>query len=215
MNMIIRPAVAVKMARGPTITLRSGAEFDLLDPWGSSFTLSDVAHGLAHICRYAGQCSGFYSVAEHSILVSEVATGCELQALMHDAAEAFLGDVTRPLKQLLPDYKKIETDVEAAVLARFGIGPLASSAVKAADLRVLAAEQQQIMPPGTNAWAARAGVSPAPVKVRFLRPEAAYDLFLSRYAALSQQLPNKVLRADRAGEMLTPAIRKPSTFGRF
>ena len=122
--MIIRPAVAVKMARGPTITLRSGAEFDLLDPWGSSFTLSDVAHGLAHICRYAGQCSGFYSVAEHSILVSEVATGCELQALMHDAAEAFLGDVTRPLKQLLPDYKKIETDVEAAVLARFGIETL-------------------------------------------------------------------------------------------
>lgn len=185
MNMITTPAIAVNVARGPTITLRSGAEFDLLDPWGSEFTLHDVAHGLAHVCRYAGQCRGFYSVAEHSILVSEVATGCELQALMHDAAEAFLGDVTRPLKQLLPEYREIETNVQAAILARFGIESSACSTVKSADLRVLAAEQQQIMPPGTNAWAARSGVSPAPIEVRFLRPEVAYERFLRRYAALS------------------------------
>jgi hypothetical protein len=185
MNMIISPMIAVNVARGPTITLRSGAEFDLLDPWGSDFTLHDVAHGLAHICRYSGQCRGFYSVAEHSILVSEVATGCELQALMHDTAEAFLGDVTRPLKQLLPEYKKIEANVEAAIFARFGIERSASSEVEAADLRVLAAEQQQIMPPGTNAWAARSGVCPAPVEVRFLPPAAACERFLGRSAALS------------------------------
>jgi hypothetical protein len=186
MNMIFSPMIAVNMARGPTITLRSGAEFDLLDPWGSDFTLHDVAHGLAHICRYAGQCSGFYSVAEHSILVSEVAAGCEMQALMHDAAEAFLGDVTRPLKQLLPEYKKIEANVEAAIFARFGIEQSARSAVKAADLRVLAAEQQQIMPAGTDAWAARSGVYPAPVKVRFLPPETACERFLWRYKSLSR-----------------------------
>jgi len=58
--------------------------------------------------------------------------------------------------------------------------------VKAADLRVLAAEQQQVMPAGTNAWAARSGVCPAPVKVRFLAPASAYELFLRRYAALSR-----------------------------
>ena len=66
---------------------------------------------------------------------------------MHDAAEAFLGDVTRPLKQLLPEYKKIEANVEAAIFARFGIERSASSEMEAADVRVLAAEQQQIMPP--------------------------------------------------------------------
>jgi len=104
---------------------------------------------------------------------------------MHDAAEAFLGDVTRPLKQLLPEYKKIEANVEAAIFARFGIERSASSEMEAADVRVLAAEQQQIMPPGTNAWAARSGVCPAPVEVRFLPPAAACQRFLGRYAALS------------------------------
>ena len=119
---IMNQVIAVKMARGPTIRLGSGAEFDLLDPWNSEFTLEDVANALGKICRYSGQCSGFYSVAEHSLLVSQEAVGFELEALMHDAAEAFLGDVTRPLKQLLPQYKEIERNVEMAIYSRFNIG---------------------------------------------------------------------------------------------
>jgi uncharacterized protein len=111
--------VAVKVEVGPAIMLHSGAWFDFCAPSKSDFTIEDIAHGLANICRYSGQCSEFYSVAEHSILVSEVAKGFEFEALMHDAAEAFLGDITRPLKQLLPDFKKIETEVELAVFERF------------------------------------------------------------------------------------------------
>ena len=88
--------------------LQSGAWFDFLDPESSDFAIEDIAAGLSNICRYAGQCSGFYSVAEHSLLVSEVAFDHAYAALMHDAAEAFIGDVTRPLKQLLPDFKRIE-----------------------------------------------------------------------------------------------------------
>src|SRR5438477_8188248 len=100
--------IAVRMDKGPTIMLQSGAWFDFRAPASSNFTIEDVAHGLANICRYAGQCRRFYSVAEHSILVSETALGFELEALLHDAAEAFMGDITRPLKQILPQYKKIE-----------------------------------------------------------------------------------------------------------
>jgi len=92
--------IAVNMGVGPRIMLRSGGWFDFLDPWNSPFTVEDIAHGLAHVCRYAGQCDGFYSVAEHSMLVADIADEHPLQALLHDAAEAFMGDITRPLKQL-------------------------------------------------------------------------------------------------------------------
>src|ERR1700734_2059257 len=91
--------IAVRIDVGPSIMLHSGAWFDFAAPHSSRFTIEDIAHGLANICRYSGQCNRFYSVAEHSVLVSEIAVGFELEALMHDAAEAFLGDITRPLKQ--------------------------------------------------------------------------------------------------------------------
>src|SRR5258708_39476115 len=91
-----------KLGVGPTIMLHSGAWFDFCAPASSCFNIEDIAHGLANICRYAGQCKRFYSVAEHSILVSQTAKGFEYEALLHDAAEAFVGDISRPLKQMLP-----------------------------------------------------------------------------------------------------------------
>src|SRR5689334_25068051 len=95
--------IAVRIDVGPSIMLQSGAWFDFAAPHDSPFTIEDIAHGLANICRYSGQCRRFYSVAEHALLVAETAAGFELEALMHDAAEAFLGDITRPLKQMLPE----------------------------------------------------------------------------------------------------------------
>ncbi len=178
------PIVAVNVAKGPTITLASGRIFDFLDPHGSDFGIDDVAHALAHVCRYAGQCSGFYSVAEHSLHVSATATDYQYEALLHDAAEAFLGDVTRPLKQLLPDYRRIESTVEDAVAERFGLRPDYRPSVKAADLRVLAAEQLQIMAPGTADWAVAAQIDPAPISVAFLSPPKAKGAFLARYHQL-------------------------------
>lgn len=178
--------VAVSVAVGPQIRLRSGAWLDLLDPSSSDFTIDDIAHGLAHTCRYAGQADGFYSVAEHSLLVSEVAVGYEFAGLLHDAAEAFIGDVTRPLKQLLPEYKRIEALVEAAIFARFGISGV-SQEVKKADLRVLAAEQAQLMPEGTDAWAEEAGIDAACVQVERLAPDVAKTRFLQRYKELVEK----------------------------
>lgn len=178
--------IAVNMGVGPRIMLRSGGWFDFLDPWNSPFTIEDIAHGLAHVCRYAGQCDGFYSVAEHSLLVADVTMEHPLEALLHDAAEAFMGDITRPLKQLLPEYKRIEAGVESAILERLGLDPQMPKAVKAADLQVLAAEQLQIMPPGTADWAAEQGIVPAPIRVRRLAPPAAMSEFMGRYVALTR-----------------------------
>jgi uncharacterized protein len=176
--------IAVRIDAGPSIMLQSGAWFDFAAPHSSPFTVDDIAHGLANICRYSGQCNRFYSVAEHSLLVSETAVGFELEALMHDAAEAFVGDITRPLKQMLPDYKRIETEVERAIFSRFGIQTPLPPEVKQADLRVLAAEQRQIMPPGTDSWLRGQDVVPAPVLVRHLPPEEAKCAWLERFKAL-------------------------------
>jgi len=156
---------AVNVGVGPRIMLASGSWFDFLDPWHSQFTIEDIAQGLANICRYAGQCSRFYSVAEHSLHVSDIAIRHKREALMHDAAEAFLGDVTRPLKQLLPQFKKIEKNVEKAIFARFDLDHAALVALKTVDLSVLAAEQEQIMPAGTDYWTEESGVVPAAIRV--------------------------------------------------
>lgn len=188
--------VAVKVGVGPTIMLHSGAWFDFCAPDSSEFTIDDIAHGLANICRYSGQCRRFYSVAEHSVLVSETAKGFEFEALLHDAAEAFLGDITRPLKQMLPEYKRIEADVESAILGRFGVSSPLPPQVKRADLRVLAAEQKQIMPEGTDGWVRGQKVEPARIVVRHLLPDEAKRVFLDRYEALR---PSYLLRRAQRG----------------
>lgn len=167
--------------------LASGKWFDLLDPWNSDFSINDIAQGLANICRYSGQCSGFYSVAEHSIHVSDTVEEFKLEALLHDATEAFLGDITRPLKLLLPRYKEIEATVEDAIFSRFGLNPASKSVVKLADLLVLAAEQNQVMPAGTDYWAAGSGIQKANIRVEFLSPEEALKRFMAKFTNLTSK----------------------------
>jgi hypothetical protein len=186
------PHAHIKTAVGPTILLQSGAYFDLLDPANSPFTIEDIAHGLSNTCRFAGQCSRFYSVAEHCVLASHiVAPEFALQTLMHDAAEAFIGDVTRPLKSILPEYKAIERTVEAAIMQRFGIADWNVPEVKAIDLAMLAGEQLAMMPAHDDGWAVLTGVTPAPIEFAFWRPHTARESFLERFAELSGWLnPN-------------------------
>lgn len=179
--------------------LQSGAWFDFCAPESSPFNIEDIAHGLSNICRYAGQCKRFYSVAEHSILVSEVAKGFEFEALLHDAAEAFLGDITRPLKQMLPEFKSIEADVESVILKRFGVPWPLPPQIKQADLRVLAAEQKQIMPKGTDGWVRGQKVEPASIVVRHLPPEEAKREFLKRYEVLHRSFLLRVAKGFRQG----------------
>ncbi len=138
------------------IMLASGALFDIMDPAGSDFTLQDIAHGLGRACRFAGQTGRFYSVAEHCLHVARlVPVEHARAALLHDASEAFIGDVTRPLKALLPDYRAIEARIEDAISDRFMIDELGNAsrtacrhpAIKAADLAMCLVEARELMPP--------------------------------------------------------------------
>jgi hypothetical protein len=174
----------IKNIVGPTILLQGGTYFDFLDPQGSVFSIEDIAHGLSLTCRFAGQCREFYSVAEHSIYVSQIVPPEHaFDALMHDAAEAFLGDVSRPLKSLLPDYKAIEKRVERAVAAAYGVTNPLPQAIKDADMRMLLTEQRQLMP-NRDRWPCTDGHLEAPFQIACLPPARAKAWFLDVYAAL-------------------------------
>lgn len=107
-------------------TYPSGHPISLLAPKHEHISILDIAHALSNICRYSGHCQ-FYSVAEHSILVARALqnAGCDKtvvqQGLMHDAAEAYLGDVTSPLKSKLHNYRKIESKLRKTIFRRFNI----------------------------------------------------------------------------------------------
>lgn len=178
----------VRRIVGPTILLASGEYFDFDDPAGSLFNIGDIARGLSHICRFAGQSPRFYSVAEHSVHVSRIVPEEHaLAGLMHDAAEAFVGDMAKPLKVMCPDYQAIEKRVEAAVLDRFGIAMPLDRSIKEADIRMLATEQAQLMK-NSDDWNYTHG---RPVvdglTIECLPPDDAFNLFIARFEELTGQ----------------------------
>lgn len=181
------------------ILLASGNTFDLVYPESSTFTIEDIAQGLSQIGRFVGQSSRFYSVAQHSLLVSTLVPAEDaLSALMHDAAEAFIGDVSRPLKRLLSDYRMVEKRVEAAVFSRFGLPIELPASVKDADMLALATEQYFLMPDREGRSYA-GGKTPLNIILPVMSWAEARDAFLARFAELS---PAVAPLPARAGEAL-------------
>lgn len=175
----------VRRIVGPTILLASGNYFDFLAPEQSEFTIEDIAHGLAHVCRFAGQCQTFYSVAQHSVIVSEqVPPEAAFAGLMHDAAEAFVGDMAKPLKDLCPEYRVVEKRVEAAVFARFGVATPLPPSIKEMDTVMLATEQRQLMR-NRDDWNYTRGRTPLDIVIRPMGPDEAKAAFLRRFAEVS------------------------------
>lgn len=157
----------------------SGNRFYPLAPRIEQVVIEDIAHGLAYQCRFNGQTCKFYSVAQHSLIVAKlVPPPLRLAALLHDAAEAYLGDMVKPLKVLLPEFSLLEDRVTAIIAATFGIDFSDYAPIKRADLIALATEKRDLMPHSAERWAYLDGIptltkpivpmSPGVAKMRFL-----------------------------------------------
>jgi hypothetical protein len=131
----------------------SGKAFWPIDPRPEELDIGDIAHALSMMCRYGGHCSRFYSVAEHSVLMASYALpnyGDEIAkiALMHDATEAYLTDVIRPIKAHLSNYKEIEERLWLCIAERFGLPKVIPDVVHHLDNAILRDEMNALhMPP--------------------------------------------------------------------
>ena len=171
----------------PDILTTEGTYFNFCYPEENQYSVESIAHALSHVCRFAGHTREFYSVAQHSVMVSYIVPPEHaLAGLLHDAAEAFVGDVARPLKELLLEYKRIERAVETAVLKRFGITHI-PDCVKRADLVMLATEQRDLMPHHDDEWSLIIGVTPLAMEIIPLPPAQAKAAFLERFIELTER----------------------------
>lgn len=172
----------------------SGKTLFLLDPDPEKICIEDIAHALARQCRYNGHVDCMhYSVAQHSVLVSWVVPSQFAPVgLLHDAAEAYLGDCVRPLKNQLPEYAKLEHLWSMAIGKAFGLGNKLVQkcpTVKHADLVLLATELRDLWKPGSRSpfWNHKAESNMKPMKKiiwSWVDPAVAEMFFLQRFHKL-------------------------------
>ena len=152
----------------PWIQVYGGAAVDLVKPDLSSFTFEELAHSLSRIARFSGHTKGQhgYSVAQHSIYVSRLLpASLRFAGLLHDAHEAFIGDITSPVKWLIEQktrtglFREIEKPLIQAIEERFDVAllppRLSDNEVKVihtADLQMLAVEKRDLLHPGARLW---------------------------------------------------------------
>lgn len=174
----------------PEILLRSGRYFNLARPNPDDVDIADIAHALSRICRFTGHVTTIenYSVAQHSVLVSHlVPPQFALQGLLHDAPEAYIGDISAPLKRMLPDYQAIERRVEQSVFEKFGLPLELDATVKYADLVMLSTEKRDMMPATAEPWPCELTHPAMSERIRPLPPRQAELVFLARFSVLMRK----------------------------
>ena len=164
-----------------------GHLFNFEDPSDSIFTIEDIAHALSNICRYNGHCKSYYSVAQHSVLVSQLLSEeYALQGLLHDAHEAFVGDMTTMLKRLIPEYRVYEDIAAAEVRARFNIPFELHESVHEADMVALMTERLNFLPKREDDhlyWPKE--FKAVDMIIKPMAPTEAFTYFMDRYEELT------------------------------
>lgn len=144
----------MKVDGGATIQTYTGGQIHLTEPRADEIHIADIAHSLSMQCRFTGHTAWHYSVAQHCILVSDiVAPQFQLEALLHDATEAYLCDLSRPLKhftELGEHYLKIEARLDRVIRHAFVLPLTMSPEVKKADNTLLYVEKSALLP--TMEW---------------------------------------------------------------
>lgn len=176
---------------GSTIKTFSGHYFNLANPEPGTVDIRSIAHALSNICRFGGHTPRFYSVAEHCVHAAEVAFEVDditlrdcAAVLLHDASEAYLGDMVKPLKNMLPEYQAIERAVDRAIKVAFFTGNGPRRLIKQIDRAMLVAEKQAIWPHDRKQWEAFGKTKPADVVLKFWKPRKAERKFLEMAATI-------------------------------
>lgn len=181
---------------GCTILVASGHYVNPMALHPHDVRIEDIAHALGNQCRYSGHTREFYSVAEHCVRLAGILeeTGepwdVVLFGLLHDAAEAYLVDLPRPLKRdsaLGEAYRDAEERCLRAVMCHFGLWRPEPACVRAADLTMLATERRDLMP-GEDVWAVIADVAPLAETIEPWDPRDARETFLFEFQRLSAYL---------------------------
>jgi hypothetical protein len=129
--------------------LYSGGRFDPLHPEVCPFNIKDIAHALSQLCRFGGHTKEFYSVAQHCVLVSrECPAKDAFWGLLHDASEAYLVDIPRPIKYspgFKEEYRKLEGKLMEAITKHYRIDSRQPQTVTDADQRIGLTEMRDLM----------------------------------------------------------------------
>lgn len=179
--------------KGDWICTFTGKAFWPLDPRVDDVDVQDVAHALSCLCRFNGHVRVFYSVAQHSVECAELAMAfnrrpaVQLRALLHDAAEAYLADVPRPVKGYLPGYRELEREVDRVAWRGLCPSRLAlaitdeeEALVRSIDDAVLSTERRDLMPPTGRPW--KDLPPPLPHRIVPMLSVSAERAFLALYA---------------------------------
>jgi len=177
----------------PTQTVMySGKIIDFNFISAADIDICDIAHNLSNICRFNGACPHFYSIAEHSFLISEfVPPRYELWALLHDAHEAYFGDITTPLANYLGREKisKLKSAIDQSIVSAFNITNTSNvlKTVKEWDERVTNAEGSLFFPnnwPSISFFPLKASKTLYPY-IKYWTPQQAEMKFIARFQELT------------------------------
>lgn len=163
----------------------TGRQFFVLNPNPEDIVIEDIAHSLANICRFGGHSKKFYSVAQHSLFVSRCCPkGVAFEALMHDATEAYCGDMIRPLKLQLPQFKVIEHNIWLAIADKFGLPKIMTPIIKHYDDVALMTERRDLIHGAGPRWSLTSTHSTDHNEIIPQEPDEAEALFLSEFKHL-------------------------------
>lgn len=170
---------------GGWIQTFTGKAFYPLDPDVNEIDGTDIAHALSMLCRYGGHCSHFYSVAEHCVLMSfAVPAEDALWALLHDATEAYMVDLPRPIKRSIPQYGIYEYRLMKYICDKFDLSDGEPKSVEDADDRILLTERAVLMK-NTYRWdEALEAMEPLPVDIQLWSPQHAKQEYIQRLTTL-------------------------------
>lgn len=169
----------------------SGMKIDPFNVPHYLICIADIAHALAYQCRYNGHCNKFYSVAEHSVLISQAlerdgrGVDAAKWGLLHDASEAYLGDMVSPVKkQIDKKFKFAENRIEKAVAEVFGLSGKVPDTVHEYDTRIRKDEMESLFRFIYTPEEYMTRIAPLSVPITGWMPEEAENNFMIRYNEL-------------------------------